>query len=105
MPTQQQIKQIIVQELPIILQQDTEIKDFVLQLSRRHFADKKKTESRFDRMLDELRRDREEQSRRWDAQEQKWKERQLQNQQRWEEQNHKWEEQNRKWEEHQREDK
>ncbi len=53
MPTQQQIRQIIVQELPIILQQDTKIKKFVLQLSRPHFADKIKTNSRFDQILDE----------------------------------------------------
>lgn len=62
----QQIKQIIVRELPAILQTDREIQDLVLQLSRQHFADKRETESRFDRLLDELQRDREEQSHRWE---------------------------------------
>ncbi len=64
----QQIKQIIIQELPTILQHDREIQDLVVQLSRRHLADREETESRFDRLLDELRRDREEQSRKWDQQ-------------------------------------
>lgn len=68
----QQIKQIIVRELPAILQTDREIQDLVLQLSRQHFADKRETESRFDRLLDELQRDREEQSRRWEEQNRKW---------------------------------
>jgi len=83
MPTQQQIKRIIVQELPVILQQDPEIKDLVLRLSRPYFADKKETESRFDQMLDELRRDREEQTKKWEAQEQRWKEHQREEKQRW----------------------
>jgi hypothetical protein len=87
----QQVKQIIMQELPAIMQQDPEIQRFILQLSREHFANKAETESRFDRLLDELRRDREEQTRKWEE-----------DRHRWEEQNQKWEEHNRKWEEHNR---
>jgi hypothetical protein len=66
----QQIKQIILRELPGILQRDPEVESFILRLSRRHFADKEETESRFDRLLDELRRDREEQTRRWEENQQ-----------------------------------
>lgn len=66
----QQIKQIVMRELPIIMQQDPEVRRFILQLSRQHFADKEKTESHFDRMLDELRRDREENTRKWEANQQ-----------------------------------
>lgn len=62
----QQVKQIIIRELPLILQHDREMQDFILQLSRRHFADKGETTSRFDRVLDELRRDREENTRKWE---------------------------------------
>jgi hypothetical protein len=72
MLTPQQIKEIILKELPAILEKDPEVHRFFLQLSRRHFADKAQTEDRFDRVLDELRRDREEQSQKWEAQEQKW---------------------------------
>ena len=113
----EQVKQIIMRELPAILQKDPEIQELVLQLSKHHFADRRETESRFDRLLDELRREREEQSRRWEAQEQNWaaQERRWAAQEcRWEEQNRrweenraeldrKWEEQNRKWEENQAE--
>jgi hypothetical protein len=105
----QQIKQIIMQELPALLQQDREIQEFILQLSRDHFADKRETESRFDRMLEDLRRDREEQTRKWEEQNRKWEENQrllwqMQEEEarKWEEQNRKWEEQNRKWEEQNR---
>ena len=72
MLTSQQVKEIILKELPAILEKDPEVHRFFLQLSRRHFADKAQTEDRFDRVLDELRRDREGQSQKWEAQEQKW---------------------------------
>jgi len=66
----EQVKQIIIRELPRILQQDPDVREFVLRLSRSHFADKAETESRFDRVLDELRRDREEHTRRWEENQQ-----------------------------------
>ncbi len=72
----QQIKQVIMRELPAIMQQDPEVQRFILQLSRQHFADKQETESRFDRVLDELRRDREENTRKWEEQNRKWEENQ-----------------------------
>jgi len=61
----QQVREIIMQELPGILQKDAEMQRFILRLSRRHFADKQETNNHFDRLLDEMRRDREEQSRKW----------------------------------------
>jgi len=61
-----QIKQIIRRELPAIMREDVEMQQFILHLARTQFADKRETESRFDRLLDELRRDREEQNRKWD---------------------------------------
>ena len=80
--TQEEIKTIIRQEMPEILQ-DREMRDYILRSVNNYFAGKQETESRFDQILEELRRDREEQSRKW------------------EEQNRKWDEQNRKWEENQ----
>jgi len=47
-----------------------------LSLTRERYADKGETESRFDRVLDELRRDREENTRKWDEQNRKWDENQ-----------------------------
>lgn len=61
-----EIKQIIKHDLPTIMREDEEIRQFILRLARTQFADKTETESRFDRLLDELRRDREEQNRKWD---------------------------------------
>jgi len=60
-----EIKQIIRRELPAIMREDVEMQQFILHLARTQFADKAETESRFDRLLDELRLDREEQSRKW----------------------------------------
>jgi hypothetical protein len=61
----QQIKQFVMRELPVMMKQDPEIRQFILDLSRQHFAGKQETETRFDRLLDELRCDREENSRKW----------------------------------------
>ncbi len=60
-----QIKEIIKRELPVIVQEDVEMQQFILRLTRTQFADKIETESRFDHLLAELRQDREEQSRKW----------------------------------------
>jgi Uncharacterized conserved protein containing a coiled-coil domain len=98
----QQIKQILMRELPVIIHQDPEVRRLILELSRQYFADRAETENRFDRILEEMRQEREENSR-------KWEEQNL----RWEEQNRRWEanqqelramreEQNRRWEENQK---
>jgi len=97
--SEQQIKNIIMRELPRILEQDSEVRGLILRLSARQFADKQETESRFDRLLDELRRDREEQTR-------KWEEHHIEDARKWEEHRvedaSKWADQNRKWDENQR---
>ena len=92
--TAQDLTETIKRELPRLLRTDPALRRFVLDLTRELYADRRQTEDRFDRMLDELRRDREEQARKWDEQNRKWDE---QNR-KWDEQNGKWEEQNRKWE-------
>jgi hypothetical protein len=79
----QQIKQIIIRELPAILQHDRDIQELILQLSKEHFADREETDRRFDRILDELAHNREEQN------------------ERWAEQNERWADQNKKWAENQ----
>ena len=92
MNSEQEIKSLIKQELPNILQ-DPEVRGFILQSVANYFAGKQETESRFDQILEELRRDRQEQSRKWEEQNRKLDE---QNR-KWDEQNRKWDEQNRKW--------
>ena len=97
-----QIKQIIRRELPAIMREDVEMQQFILHLARTQFADKMETESRFDRLLDELRRDREEQSRKWDENQKALRRDREEQSRRWAEQDAKWDEQNRKWDENQK---
>jgi len=110
----QQLTQLIRRELPGILRRDREMREWVLSLTQERYADKGETESRFDRVLDELRRDREESTRRWEQnlqelralreeQNRKWEANQQELREMREEQNRKWEEQNRKWEANQQE--
>jgi len=87
----------IKRELPALLRSDPALRQFILDLTRTEYADRAQTEDRFDRILNELRTDREAQTRQW--QEQKREDRL-----KWDEQNRKWDEQNRKWDEQKRED-
>jgi hypothetical protein len=96
------VKAIILQELPAILEQDADVRQLILRLAQQHFANRGETESRFDRVLEELRRDREEQNRKWDENQRALKAMQDEANRKWEEQNRRWEEQNRKWDENQR---
>jgi len=95
MLTTQEVKEIILKELPGILENDPEIHRFILNISRRHFADKAVTEDRFDRILEEMRQDRERETRKWEANQKeqrfKWDEKQEEDRLKWEEQNRKWE--------------
>jgi hypothetical protein len=98
--TQEEIKNIILKELPKLLKRDGAFRELVLSVTKGVYADKAQTEGRIDRILDELKRDREEQTRkskedqkRWDDQEKKWDE----NQKRWDDQEKKWEENQKRW--------
>lgn len=70
----QQAKAFILQELPAFLEQDEEIRQLVFQLAQALLANTTGTESNFDQMLSELRRDREEDRRRWEEDRRKWEE-------------------------------
>jgi hypothetical protein len=76
------------QELPTLVQQDPEIRQLLQNALSGYFANRVETESRFDQLLAELRRDREQQAIKWEADERRWEEQSR----RWEEQEHKWEE-------------
>jgi hypothetical protein len=104
------LAEIIKRELPGLLREDPEIRRYVLELTRELYADRVQTEGRIERILDELRRDREMQARQWEEsrreQNLKWEEQTSEQNRRWEENNRKWEEetseQNRRWEENNR---
>jgi hypothetical protein len=89
----------IKRELPRLLREDPELRQYVLEIARGHFADRVQTDDRFDRILDELRRDREEQARKWDEQSHEQRLNWDEQNRKWDEQNRKWDEQSRKWEE------
>ena len=94
----QQLREFLVRELPVVLEQDEDVRRLVTRLGAEQSADKHETESRFDRVLDELRRDREESARKWDENVRRWE----QNARKWDESVRKWEENDRKWHENQR---
>ena len=77
----QEIVQLVKDQLPALLEESPELERWIERLTAQRYANRQQTESRFDQLLDELRRDREEQSRKWAEQNRKWAE-----------QNHKWEE-------------
>jgi hypothetical protein len=81
----QQIKELILKELPILIQQDSNLREWVLTIGRTQFAEQAITESRFDQMmriiqqqLAEIQQLRDEQNRKWDEQNRKWDENQRQ---------------------------
>jgi len=68
------LKDTIKRELPALVRSDPALRRFILELTRDLYADRRETENRFDRVLDDLRRDREEQTRNWEEQNRKWDE-------------------------------
>ncbi|MDG2989553.1 DUF3782 domain-containing protein [Candidatus Synechococcus calcipolaris G9] len=89
---------IIQQELPQLVAQDPLVRDFVLRTVSEFYISRHEADSKFDRILAELQRDREEQTRKWEEQNRKWEEQAG----RWEEQAGRWQEQARRWEEQDR---
>jgi hypothetical protein len=80
------IKALIKRELPRLMREDPELRTAVIDLARDRFADGAHTESRFDRMLDELARDREAQalkSQAWQARFDRFQEEQASKWQAW----------------------
>jgi len=103
--TDADFKRRLKQELPTLVQQDPEIRQLLQNALSGYFANWVETESRFDQLLAELRRDREQQAIKWEADERQWEEqsrRWEEQSRRWEEQSNRWEEQENKWEENQR---
>jgi len=76
------LKETIKRELPGLLRDDPSLRAYILELTRQEYAGRVETQDRFYDLLAELRRDREEQARKWDEQNRKWDEQKT-------EQNHK----------------
>ena len=61
-----QFDQLVLERLPILMRQNKQIQELVLELARENFAQRQETEDRFYQLLNELKRDREEQARKWE---------------------------------------
>ena len=97
------LKEAIKRELPGWLREDPDLRAYILQLTRQEYAGRAETQDRFYDILAELRRDREEQARKWDEQHREQNRKWDEQNRKWDEQNQHWkdftQEQNRKWEE------
>ena len=116
-----QLRNVILDELPILMQNNTAFRDAVLQITRVQFADKAETDSRFDSMMKMLERKMASDSQMWQENERRWEENHKEmvvitnalqeNESRWEESRKenesRWEENrkenNRRWEENHKE--
>lgn len=73
---EKEVKEILKRELPGMMKKDEEITTFILHLSNQYYAGKVETESRFERIMLEIQKDREEQNKKWEEQNKKWEENQ-----------------------------
>ena len=80
-----ELKKTIRKELPVLIREDPSLREYVLNLTGQMYAGKQYTEDRFWEVLSEMKRDREEQSR-------KWAEAKTESERKWEQHNRKWEE-------------
>jgi hypothetical protein len=60
------LKAAIRHELPTLLREDPSLREYILDMTRLVYVDKQESEDRILKVLAEMRRDREEQSRKWD---------------------------------------
>lgn len=74
--TKAEIKRIILTEVPRFIKKDPEIREFILRISSEKFAEKKKTEDRFDRILNHLEKLGTEWNKKWEENQKKWEENQ-----------------------------
>lgn len=65
LPTEE-IRRFIAKELPAVMETDPYVRQMILDIAKEHFASKVSTENRIDRILEELKRDREENARKWE---------------------------------------
>jgi hypothetical protein len=83
----QEIKTLIMKELPYFIQTDEEVRRFIVNLGREHFADKDESARRFDRMMDELAEQRRQSDKKWEAHykadEEQWKAHYKADEERW----------------------
>ena len=82
----QEIVQLLKEQLPSLLEESPELERWIERLTAQRYVNRQQTESRFDQLMEELRRDREEQSRKWAEQNRKWEESKAESERKWAEQ-------------------
>ncbi|MBE9203851.1 DUF3782 domain-containing protein [Synechocystis salina LEGE 06099] len=92
--TEAEIRELIQRELPRAIAQEPAMRDFVLRTVSEYYTPRSEFDQKFDRVLNELQRDREEQARKWDDQNRKFDAFQAEQAQKWDEQVRKWDENN-----------
>lgn len=78
------LKETIKKELPGLLRDDPALRAYILELTQNAYAERQETQDRFWEVLAELRRDREEQARKWDEHNRKWDEDKAEQARKWE---------------------
>ncbi len=82
----QEIVQLLKEQLPALLEESPELERWIERLTAQRYANRQQTESRFDQLMEELRRDREEQSCKWAESDRKWEESKAESERKWAEQ-------------------
>ena len=72
-----EIRELIKRELPHLIAEDPGIRDFILRTVSEYYTPRDEFSDRFDRILAELQRDREEQRLKWEEQSRKWEEQRI----------------------------
>jgi hypothetical protein len=93
-----ELKKTIEEILPELIANDPAIRDFVLRTVSNYYAGKQETESKFDRVLAQLQRNSEEQTRKWEEQTRQWQEQRQENRAMLARMDQEREDNNRKWE-------
>ena len=94
---QETLKETIRQELPELLRHDPEFRSRILEITRETYADRKETQNWFYEILDEMRRERERQDKKWEKYNKEQEDRQAKEDAKWD--NH-IKEEAKKWDEH-----
>ena len=101
---EQEIREIIRRELPRLITEDPELYNWVWTIVHEHSFSRAETESRFEKVLDEIRQSREEWMRRWEENDARWRQQWEEDRRRWEENQRRWEENERRWQQQWEED-
>ena len=100
--SEQEIKEIIYKELPKLVREHPEVRSF-LQDMLKQCPYKEVSESRFEILLEEIKKMREESERKWQESERRWRELKEESERRWQESERKWrelkEESDKRWQE------